>query len=947
MGLTLILATLIGFGALTTLLGISDAKGTTNSQGIASIITIYVATNGSDSWSGKLAAPNAQGTDGPFATLSRARDQVRAIKQEKGLIKPIKVVIRAGKYFLNETLDLDGRDSGTKQFPIEWSAYRGEKVTISGGRRITGWRPYRGGILQADFPGTKTRQLFFNGERQILARTPNCDPMDPLYSGWSFFVDYVEPDGFKYADGLLPQPLAKPTQAEVCFFFRVSSSSVSLKSIDYDNRIIHTAYRGAVGPFSGFNAGARFRLENALEMLDQPGEWCVDTEVGKLYFWPPSGLNDKSEVVVPQVDTLLAISRAGWITISGLTFSEGAGEGIRLQDAQNIRIEDNRLYGLGSRALVMRGRDRPCANNIIQYNEISYADGSGIYAGGSACGNQILDNDIHHCALFNMYNAGIEFPFYGGTYEDISKTAYSDGNLIAHNYVHDLPRDGIMLGANPYGRNIVEYNRVERVCMETIDAGGVRCHKYISHIQKPEDIQEMKGHIFRYNLIVDAAGCDSGGGQVLTPWAWPVFGIYLDEMSENCTVYGNIVVRAGVGVGINPGRKHTIENNIFIDCPYNIFFQDAMPPNYRHLTESMVGNCYLRNIFYSTNAERLTTPRGWDKYPFLFGFTSWTDEVLGQSDYNLFFRSPGWDYVIETQTVSEKTPQKLSLTDWQAKGYDVHSVIADPLIVNAGRGDYRLRPESPALKLGFLPIDVAKIGIRSRAAEAPSNQSAESKDPVKLYGRWAHDVALGKIPGLQREIDPKHSALVIIDVERITTERSGFKGAVDEFNPKLWPIWEKRRDEVFWPSLEKLLDFFRSKQLPIIFCYAGNEGPHPRLKPRKNEWLVHKPHPGGFLEPEFVKILQDNKIDTLFMAGLDASHCVSFTSHGALDWGYQVIMVGDACGDPRPDHLDAILKVMSLQGYVTTADKVISDYPWKKWVDTTPLPNPGAGGSSD
>ncbi len=47
-------------------------------------------------------------------------------------------------------------------------------------------------------------------------------------------------------------------------------------------------------------------------------------------------------------------------------------------------------------------------------------------------------------------------------------------------------------------------------------------------------------------------------------------------------------------------------------------------------------------------------------------------------------------------------------------GYDEHTVFADPMFVDPERGDYRLKPESPALKLGFQPIDVSEIEPRKR-----------------------------------------------------------------------------------------------------------------------------------------------------------------------------------------------------------------------------------------
>jgi hypothetical protein len=51
-------------------------------------------------------------------------------------------------------------------------------------------------------------------------------------------------------------------------------------------------------------------------------------------------------------------------------------------------------------------------------------------------------------------------------------------------------------------------------------------------------------------------------------------------------------------------------------------------------------------------------------------------------------------------------------TSWQAEGWDKHSLIADPLFVDWKNDDFRLKPESPAFKLGFEAIPVEKIGVR-------------------------------------------------------------------------------------------------------------------------------------------------------------------------------------------------------------------------------------------
>lgn len=85
--------------------------------------TFYVAAQGNDAWSGRLAAPNAENTDGPFATLARARD---ALRQAKATLKqPPAVMVRGGKYFLDRTLVLDPEDSGTRTCPITYMGLPG------------------------------------------------------------------------------------------------------------------------------------------------------------------------------------------------------------------------------------------------------------------------------------------------------------------------------------------------------------------------------------------------------------------------------------------------------------------------------------------------------------------------------------------------------------------------------------------------------------------------------------------------------------------------------------------------------------------------------------------------------------------------------------------------------------------------------------------------------
>src|SRR5579863_9277267 len=101
------------------------------------MLDLYVAPNGNDRWSGRHAAPNAARTDGPFATLERARDAIRDARHTAGAtFSGATVSVRAGTYRFDRTLALDARDGGTASVPVIYRAYRQEEVRIAGGREV-------------------------------------------------------------------------------------------------------------------------------------------------------------------------------------------------------------------------------------------------------------------------------------------------------------------------------------------------------------------------------------------------------------------------------------------------------------------------------------------------------------------------------------------------------------------------------------------------------------------------------------------------------------------------------------------------------------------------------------------------------------------------------------------------------------------------------------------
>ncbi|MCK4417412.1 MAG: right-handed parallel beta-helix repeat-containing protein [Candidatus Latescibacteria bacterium] len=568
--------------------------------------TFYVATDGNDKWSGKLAKPNAKKTDGPFATLVGARDAVRELKKEareEGIKGPVTVMVRGGKYYFEKTFDLTEVDSGTQQAPITYTAYPGETPIISGGRKITDWEPYKGKILKCRIPeakeGTLTfRQLFVDGKRQIRARYPNLDPKAERWNGkWAHskadaaVLESSEPYIVWDEQGAFPRSWAKPSQGEL---FLMPSSPlwgdsciIRIKSIDRDKKIIrlvHGTRDFDCNPmfFRNEQRGSdvcQFIVENILEELDQPGEWCLDSEEGVLYFWPSEDSIDNMEVVAPVVKCLIHLKEVSDVHISGFVFTEtkggepsshysdvegvGAmcpqmgweycGEAIYLNVCKNCYIDNCKIFNVGGNGIYLRNHNE---RNVIRGNEISYAGANGVVLAGSKHNiyqemmhtisgtphpiyNEITDNIIHHIGVYDTYTAGV---FLG----------LSSWNRVVHNEIHDLPHHAINLGNSRYGRNYIEYNRIYRACQVNDDTGAINCWN-----EMPPEV-ESPGHVIRYNFISDTGKA----GQI-------TMGIYLDNWASQCIVQGNIIVNTAPNASgfaiFAKGRNNIIENNILIN----------------------------------------------------------------------------------------------------------------------------------------------------------------------------------------------------------------------------------------------------------------------------------------------------------------------------------------------------------------------------------------------
>ena len=741
-------------GVATLLLGLSFFGGSSVAWGADSPphgTCLYVSLDGNDNWSGTSSAPNPDRTDGPFATLARARDAIRQLKRDGRYQAPVTVLVMDGTYYLTEPLLLDGQDSGTDQKPITYTAHHGHRPILCGGQAISGWEPHQGKILNCHLPEVKAgqwnfRQLFFNGQRQLRARWPKHDPNDPLYGGWAF-IQATLPEGEKLATMFRFSPTdqlprwAKSDQAEVNIFpwYCWVNDVIPVERIDPHERTISLARQPTYG-FMTLMPGNRFRVENVLEELDGPGQWCLDRETGTLYFWPPEGNLDDGQVIAPRIEGLIHLEGTPdqpvrSVTISGLTFTHTLspfpdhqhesfhsppprGAALRLKNCRECRVEENRFEMLGGDAVRLQDAN---ARNRIVGNRIADVGSAGISLAGDSPGNThtwadravlrensqkyptltanvISNNHIHHCGLLKKNGGGIQ-----------AFGINSVDNLVSHNLIHDMSDKGIVL-QDGFGRFTIEYNEMYRLGLEIADTGGIMTNRWFA-LENDPDLG--RGHLIRFNRIRDCIGCGAyaeerqpkgvgdrttAGGKIWTPYY--TWGIYFDNSGTDNTVFGNIIISTVLGavsMPVGSPKNNRVENNIFVSSSGNqIDLQ---------MGSGSLGNRFLRNIVYYDGENAA-----------LLAVRSSTAAAIAECDYNVYYPAAG-------QSVRVRGIEGGTLADWRKLGFDEHSVIADPLFVEPEGGDFRLRPESPALKLGFRPIQVEQIGLEEKYRARLENES--------------------------------------------------------------------------------------------------------------------------------------------------------------------------------------------------------------------------------
>ena len=467
----------------TALLGVATATAAAPAP-----LTLNIATNGNDLWSGRLATPNKGRTDGPLSSLAGARDRIRA---ERIGNQPVQVLVRGGTYCLPAPFVLEPQDSGTAEAPVVYSAFQMEKPVFSGGRAITGFRQ-NGSLWETMIPEVKAgqwyfRQLFVNGQRRQRARSPNSGyyriakliPGPPVPN-----AKPVARDKFGFAPGDL-EPWQRLDDVNLVLMHSWENSIHPLKSVDTVSNLVQFAAPMKEWWGLGYwEEHQRYFVENARELLDTPGEWYLNRETGLLTYWPMPGERvDETQIVAPSLTEFVRLAGnpeegqfVRHMTLRGLTFEhadwvlDAKGNSstqaavevpatITADGALNCAFESCEVAHAGTCGIWFR---RGCKDCRIQRNRLFDLGAGGIRVGEermakadvAETSRTLVDNN-------HIFQGGRIYPGGVGIW-----VAQSSGNRISHNDIHDFYYTGISIGwnwglePNRTSNNVIEFNHV-------------------------------------------------------------------------------------------------------------------------------------------------------------------------------------------------------------------------------------------------------------------------------------------------------------------------------------------------------------------------------------------------------------------------------------------------------------------------------------------------------
>lgn len=489
---------------------------------VTNVKEIHVSPQGDDTRAGTVQEP--------IQTLERAQERFRELNTD-ARDYAIKIVLHEGLYQLKQPLLFDRDDSSPSEYPTVIESMPSERVTISGAEFLDDL-----GLITS---GADLERLPLESRTHVhLYRISDPDLKSKL-------EHYLRSDESE----MLPSPIDVFKNGDLmpiaCYPGKGSwaiAGQSRLENLDVSlNKT--SLWRHSLSSFNdqdrydrltrenleSLPSGTRYRVENSIDHLDEPGEWCFDETSSVVYWWPKS---DDSSLNAVSVETLISMYEVENMIVRGICFEGARVQGVEIAGGSNCRIENCEFRCIGNVGVhIFHGE-----HHTIKDCAIHATGSSGIQIeGGDAAldikaDHQCINNTVYECCQKNMCrHAGI--------------AVFGCGITLVKNSVSDLPDWGISLQGSHH--EAVE-NDIRNVCFETSDTGAI----YLA------GSAYTRGNLIHGNHIHDVGAFDRQNA----------FAVYLDGMTQNNHVSENIIHDVIRAVVVRDGQENVIDHNAVYDC---------------------------------------------------------------------------------------------------------------------------------------------------------------------------------------------------------------------------------------------------------------------------------------------------------------------------------------------------------------------------------------------
>jgi hypothetical protein len=489
---------------------------------VSSIKEIHVSPHGDDSWTGT--------EHEPVKTLDCAQQKIRELNDATRDYS-VRIVLHQGTYHLRQPLKFTSNDSGRKEHPTIIESAPGERVVVSGAESLVDL-----GLLSE---GADFERLPSESKSHVhVYQNPNLDLK-------LRFEDYLRSEGTQ----MLPSPIdlfdngellpiaSFPNESKWAIARQYTTSNLngsaesnslwlhslaSSNNQDHYERFIHDKYVALPN-------GVRYRVENSIYDLDEPGEWCFNEDSSTIYWWPTA---IDSELHASSLDTLMSFYDVENMIIRGICFEGARVQGIEIAGGSSCIVENCEFRCIGNVGVhVFHGEEHTIKDCLVHST-----GSSGIrIEGGDAeldlkAGHRCVNNSVHNCCQKHLCrHAGI--------------AVFGCGIAVANNSISGLPDWGISLHGSNHQASL---NEVRNVCLETSDTGAI-------YVAGSENTKQNRIH---GNHVYNIGAFDQKNA----------YAIYLDGITDDIDIDQNIIHDVARAIVVRDGQDNQIIQNAIYDC---------------------------------------------------------------------------------------------------------------------------------------------------------------------------------------------------------------------------------------------------------------------------------------------------------------------------------------------------------------------------------------------